>query len=168
MSTPGTSSASAGDFVLKATAVLTRGDGEAREVLVFLHPSVDGSGASIQLPGGTVEDGEDPADAALRELEEETGVIGAEVRGFLGVLEEAAFEASTESGYSEHTAGRAQPDRRRFIYHLETTLPPPDRWASTCDCGVDLDCHWLPFASAELHPAQQPWLDLARDVLGSA
>jgi len=157
-----------GDLVLKATAVLTRGEGDAREVLVFLHPSVDGSGASIQLPAGTVEDGEDPADAALRELEEETGVIGAEVRGFLGVLDEPGFEAAPSSGYSAHTTGRAHVARRRYVYHLETTLPPPDRWASTCDCGVDLDCHWLSFASAELHPAQQPWLDLARDVLGSA
>lgn len=165
MSAPGDSKDGA---VLKATAVLTRGDGEAREVLVFLHPSVDGSGASIQLPAGTVEEGEDPADAALRELAEETGVIGAEVRGFLGVIEEPGFEASAGRGYSEHTAGRAQPGRRRFVYHLEAMLPPPDRWTSTCDCGVELDCHWLPLASAEVHPEQQAWLALARDVLGGA
>jgi len=155
-------------IVLKATAVLTRGEGEAREVLVFLHPSVDGSGRSIQLPAGTVEDGEDPADAAVRELAEETGVIGAEVRTFLGVLEEPSFEASPESGYSEHTARRAQLARRRFVYHLEVTLPPPDRWTSMCDCGVEIECHWLPLASAEVHPEQQAWLGLARDVLGGA
>lgn len=148
-------------FIPKATAVLVRGAGAEREVLVFLHPDVDGSGASVQLPAGTIEVGEDPGEAALRELLEETGVMGAEVRALLGILDEPSAEA-----YSVDTRAHGPlPPRRRWVYHLETTLPPPERWTSTCDCGATLECHWLPLASAELHPAQQPWLELARAAL---
>ena len=152
------------DPILKTTAVLLRGEGAAREVLVFLHPDVDGSGTSVQLPACTIDYGEDPADAALRELIEETGVMGAEVRALLGILDEPAPES-----YSADTRTHAPlPPRRRWVYHLEATLPPPDRWTSTCDCGAAIECYWLPLASAELHPLQQPWLDLARSALGGA
>jgi 8-oxo-dGTP pyrophosphatase MutT (NUDIX family) len=142
-----------GVFIRKTTAILLRGEGAAREVLVFLHADVDGSGPSLQLPAGTIEEDEDPAEAAVRELAEETGVIGVEVVALLGVLDEPSVE------------GEALP-RRRWVYHLTATLPPPERWTSTCDCGAALDCHWFPLAGAELHPLQQPWLDLARTVLG--
>ncbi|MCC6238541.1 MAG: NUDIX domain-containing protein [Dehalococcoidia bacterium] len=142
-------------FTPRVAAVLTRSAPAGLEVLVFEHPDVDGSGVSLQLPAGTVEAGEDAGEAAERELLEETGVMGAEVRALLGVLDEPAAE------------GESLP-RRRWVFHLEATLPPPERWTSTCDCGASLDCHWLPLASAELHPAQQPWLELARAALGGA
>jgi 8-oxo-dGTP pyrophosphatase MutT (NUDIX family) len=41
-------------------------------ILVFRHPQ-----AGIQLVKGTVEPGEDPASAALRELREESGIVSA-------------------------------------------------------------------------------------------
>lgn len=140
-------------FTPNVTAVLTRPSTAGIEVLVFLHPDVDGRGASLQLPAGTVEPGEDVGEAAERELLEETGVMGAEVRALLGVLDEPP------------AAGESLP-RRRWVFHLEATLPPPERWTSTCDCGATIDCQWLPLATAELHPSQQPWLDLARAALG--
>lgn len=155
------------DPLLKATAVLLRGEGAAREVLVFLHPDVDGSGTSVQLPAGTIEDGEDPADAALRELIEETGVLGFEVVALLGVLDERAPEAYSATYSPEMRAYAPLPPRRRWVYHLEATLPPPDCWTSTCDCGASLECYWLPVATAQLHPLQQPWLNLVRAALGS-
>lgn len=55
----------------KVTAFITRGQGPETELLIFRHPL-----AGPQLPAGTVEAGETPVDAALREGREETGLAG--------------------------------------------------------------------------------------------
>jgi 8-oxo-dGTP pyrophosphatase MutT (NUDIX family) len=55
----------------KVTAFITRQAGEAKELLVFQHPS-----AGVQVPAGTVEAGEDIEQAVLRETFEETGLEG--------------------------------------------------------------------------------------------
>jgi ADP-ribose pyrophosphatase YjhB (NUDIX family) len=44
------------------------------------------------LPGGSIEEGESPSDAALRELKEETG-IEAEIEGLLDTVEFVASDA---------------------------------------------------------------------------
>jgi len=59
----------------KVAALVTRDVRGGRELLVFDHP-LEGGGVSVQLPSGTVEPGERPADAVLRELAEETGLRG--------------------------------------------------------------------------------------------
>jgi 8-oxo-dGTP pyrophosphatase MutT (NUDIX family) len=64
----------------KVTVFVTRGPSEARELLVFRHPS-----GGIQLPAGTVEEGEPAEEAALRETWEETGLTAVEVAAYLGV-----------------------------------------------------------------------------------
>ncbi|MDP1534458.1 MAG: NUDIX domain-containing protein [Rubrivivax sp.] len=55
----------------KAVPIVLRGAGEAAEILVFKHPT-----AGVQLVKGTIEPNETAAQAALRELAEESGVIG--------------------------------------------------------------------------------------------
>ena len=99
----------------------------------------------LQLPAGTIETGEAPDEAALRELMEETGVAG-EIRTLAGVLD-------------EDNNGQSQ---RRWIYLVDAPEGLPDEWAFVCDCGVPIRCHWLPFEDATIVAAQQPWLDLAR------
>ena len=134
--------------VRKVTAVMLRpsagGADGAEDVLLVEHPSDDG-GVMLQLPAGTVEPGEFPDDAALREIREETGAEG-ELRMLAGVLDE---EHEGES-------------RRRWVYLIDAAEGLPDEWASTCDCGLPTRCLWAPFASATLVEAQQPWIDLAR------
>lgn len=51
-------------------------------LLVFEHPHVPEAG--IQVPGGTVEAGELPEAAVLREAHEETGLSDLKIQAFLG------------------------------------------------------------------------------------
>src|SRR5215467_1477521 len=69
----------------KACAVLFS-DATYSRILVFRHPH-----AGIQLVKGTIEAGETPEHAALRELEEESGICDATVDRDLG-LWDAGFE----------------------------------------------------------------------------
>jgi 2-polyprenyl-3-methyl-5-hydroxy-6-metoxy-1,4-benzoquinol methylase/8-oxo-dGTP pyrophosphatase MutT (NUDIX family) len=86
----------------------------AGRLLVFSHPHHPEAG--IQVPGGTIEGGELPEDAVLREAQEETGLTGLEIRSYLGVRE---LELSTD--------GRAE-IRRRHFFHLALRGEAPDRW----------------------------------------
>lgn len=63
----------------KACPIVLRDSG-ATQILVFRHPS-----AGIQLVKGSIEVGEQPADAALRELREESGIVDAAVCQDLGL-----------------------------------------------------------------------------------
>jgi len=65
----------------KVVAFITRLGPAGLELCVFEHPT-----AGIQLPAGTLEEGEEPLPGALREAHEETGLEGLEVTGTLLVL----------------------------------------------------------------------------------
>ncbi|WAC67019.1 NUDIX domain-containing protein [Agrococcus sp. SL85] len=65
-----------------AYALITRGEGDAREVLL---PHWNEAGMSgWTLPGGGIDAGEHPADGAVREVREETG-YDVRLTGLLGV-----------------------------------------------------------------------------------
>ena len=70
---------------VKVIAYITDGD----RLLVFRH--TDFPEAGIQVPAGTVEEGEALDLAVLREAEEETGLAGLEIRSYLG---QRAFDLS--------------------------------------------------------------------------
>jgi 8-oxo-dGTP pyrophosphatase MutT (NUDIX family) len=65
----------------KVTAFVTRGSGAAAELLLLRHPV-----AGVQLPAGTVDLGENPEAAVLRELREEAG-LSAVIADYLGKVE---------------------------------------------------------------------------------
>ena len=131
--------------IKKVAAVLIRPRAGAEpEVLLFDHPGNDGS-VMVQLPAGTVEPGEQPEAAAVRELREETGVRG-EVVALAGVLNEewegeAPAAGCTSCGHStsQRTSG-----------HFAATAAP--RFAAA-------GRRWMRHESSR---ASSRWLTLAR------
>lgn len=67
----------------KVTAFVTRQTAQGLDLLLFKHPY-----AGIQIPAGTVEPGETPEDAVIREVNEETGLTAVRLAAHLGTQEE--------------------------------------------------------------------------------
>ena len=84
----------------------------SNRLLVFRH--VDVPDAGVQVPGGTMEEGEVPEEAAMREAFEETGLPGLRMRAFLG----DTLHVVPEQGITH----------RRYFYHLVCDETPPERW----------------------------------------
>ena len=70
------------EVIQKVTAFIIRESNGVKELLVFKHPT-----AGIQIPAGTVEEGEDIETAVKREAEEETGLQFVEIENYLGCVE---------------------------------------------------------------------------------
>ena len=85
-----------GRCVQKACACVVRGAGDLAELLVFDHPT-----AGTQLPKGTVELCEQPAQAVLRELAEETRLLDPGGPRLLGVWTRTAGAGPEEAGTLE-------------------------------------------------------------------
>ena len=93
----------------KVLAYVTRGE----ELLVFRHR--DFPAAGLQVPAGAIEEGEDPQDAALREVREESGLTDVRVVGFLG-------------RYLHNAAPHRDEAHDRHVYHLELTGSAEQSW----------------------------------------
>ena len=105
----------------KVQCYITRERTGKQQVLVFEH--IDFPEAGVQVPAGTIDPGEDPERAALREAWEESGVEGLHVRRYLG-----AFRWWQADRHEEH---------ERHVFHLITSLPLPDAWEHTVSAGED-------------------------------
>jgi 8-oxo-dGTP pyrophosphatase MutT (NUDIX family) len=91
----------------KVTAFVTRKTGQGHDLLLFEHPY-----AGIQIPAGTVEDGEPVEKAALREAGEETGLTGPSLKEYLGSVEDRLPEGQVLIGRA--TRVYARPDTSSF------------------------------------------------------
>jgi len=94
----------------KVFAYITRMNKAQKELLVFKHR--DFPEAGIQVPAGTVEDGEVLMDALLREVEEESGLSAFSAIQFLG---EQTFIATAKKEVHQ-----------RYFYHLTFEKDAPD------------------------------------------
>ena len=72
-----------GEYLPKVTAFVTRPGPGGEELLLFRHPN-----AGIQIPAGTVEEGETIEQAVLREVAEETGLENVRLVGCIGQRDE--------------------------------------------------------------------------------
>jgi len=66
--------------IQKAYGYVTRVHDGKTQVLVFQHPIPE---AGIQIPKGTVKQGETPENAVLREMKEETGLDNLSLKGLI-------------------------------------------------------------------------------------
>lgn len=87
---------------------------EGHRLLVFSHPNAPEAG--IQVPAGTMRPDESPAEAALREAAEETGLRDLELIGFLG----EQLRDMTDLGRAE--------THHRYFFHLRCLGEPPSVW----------------------------------------
>ncbi len=127
------------EVVEKVVAYITRNS----QLLVFQHTKHPEAG--IQVPAGTLEQGEISAEAVLREAYEETGLTALRVVRFLGTRE-----------HDVHVLGRPQRQHRHF-FHLETDEACPLTWLhwemspSDETAPVEFRLYWVPLCEALRH-----------------
>jgi|GEM_PF-500113 len=117
----------------KVLAYLVRFPEGVPQVAVFDH--VDAPEAGTQVPAGTLEEGESPEAACLREVAEESGVTSARVLRFVGTYD-----------YT-HRARREL--HRRHVFLLSAPGDLPDTWTHSVtgpgeDRGMPFRYFWLP------------------------
>ena len=116
----------------RVACYVTRRRNGRLELLVFDHADDD---AGTQVPAGGIDPGESYAEAAIREVLEETGVTGVEVVGRLG-----------ESDRPDPESGEA---RLTTYVHLRALDRSPARWTHVVtgdgeDAAMRFDCRWEP------------------------
>lgn len=97
-------------YVRKVYAYITQGP----RLLIFRH--VDKPDVALQVPGGTVEPGEPPEVAVMREAREETGRDDLRLVGFLGETQRDLADWGIDGVH------------HRFYYHLTCDGQPPETW----------------------------------------
>lgn len=134
----------------KVQAYITRDTDTGRQLLVFEHADEE---AGIQVPAGSINPGETPDQAVLRETAEEAGVTDVTIVGYLGCFPWYYVEQKVV--------------HQRHVYHLAVTKPMPDRWEHVVsgggvDDGMRFVCYWmdLPTATAALSGQQGMYLGL--------
>ncbi|MDM9581372.1 NUDIX domain-containing protein [Nostoc sp. GT001] len=124
-------------LIKKAIAYVTNKDG----LMVFTH--TDFPEAGVQVPAGTVEESEEPSEAVLREIYEESGVKGVRIIELLGI-------------YQYNMTPYRDEIQERYVYHLELTQPTPSTWrhweihSSTSKNPIAFDFYWVKLDSSNL------------------
>ena len=143
----------------KALAYITHGN----RLLIFRH--LHHPEAGVQVPGGTVKEGEPPEAAVMREAFEETGLTELSFDCYLG-----------EQSWAMTAAGHEEIHHRRF-YHLRCAGTPPEVWChvergSPGDSGPGylFELYWadLPHGIPELIAAHGALLPALLKRLGLA
>jgi len=94
-------------LIEKVTAFITRVVPRGTDLLLFGHPH-----AGIQIPAGTVEPGETPEQAVVREAHGESGLTALTLLGYLGYTED--HFTGKHRLIREQTKVYARPDTTSF------------------------------------------------------
>jgi 8-oxo-dGTP pyrophosphatase MutT (NUDIX family) len=119
--------------VRKALAYITHRD----RLLVFSHPHHPEAG--IQVPAGTMKDGEHPAAAVMREAFEETGLVDLTLAGFLGEERRDMSDFGLDQIHHRH------------YFHLRCESDPPETWrhfetdpSDGSATPIEFELFWVP------------------------
>jgi ADP-ribose pyrophosphatase YjhB (NUDIX family) len=132
----------------KVIAYVTHGD----RLLVFRH--TEHPEAGIQVPGGTVHEGEPLEQAVLREAHEETGLVDLQVCAYLGLQE------------LDRSHWGLDGVERRHYFHLAVAGQVPDRWlhcerdpSDGSSAPIEFELYWVRF------PDEVPFLSGGQGTL---
>lgn len=117
------------------------------KLLVFRHTDFSYEEVGIQVPAGTIKEGEDPEAAALRELQEETGYSTFRVIRSLGTT---TYDMAPE---------KSEVHERHFFL-AEPTAELPVRWNSQenhdgTQVPTHFECFWIPLEHGHILQAGQ-------------
>ena len=132
----------------KACAVVLSSTPQPR-ILLFRHPL-----AGVQLVKGTLDQGEAPHEAALRELAEESGIHGATIKDDLGCW----ASGHLDQVWSFH------------LYQVHSALPEQWSHQTLDDHGHVFDFFWAPLDQlpyADCHPVFQRALAYLQEALAA-
>ena len=120
-------------IITKVMAYITRFNGHHTELLVYKHK--DYREAGVQVPAGTVEQGETIEEALYREVKEESGLME-----FLSVTKLTT--------YVYHHEGKSQ-YHERHVFHLAVSEEVPEHWEHEVnsegeDAGLIFSYYWVP------------------------
>ncbi len=118
--------------VSKVVCYVTCGD----ELLVFTHVDYPMEVTGVQVPAGTLRHGENPLDAAVRELGEETGIVCSAEPTLLGTQEYDMRPSKNEIQF-------------RHYYHFVYDGKMVDSWFTQEEHDgllppTKLRCFWIP------------------------
>ena len=112
-------------------------------VLVFRHPH---AASGVQLPKGTIESGESPAGAAVRELAEESGLR-------LSVSPQLIAEMKLTCSTTTAFPYKAPKQQSWSIFRFDPIESLPERWSHTAtgslaEDGLIFEYFWHPLAKS--------------------
>lgn len=143
--------------LLRPSSVCAKdGCGEAHQFLLLQKPR---RRDSWQLPQGGVEEGETVEEAALRELKEETGIMGVRVIGKSGEVYQYDFPQSYRRFRPDNVCGQ----RIEYVFALAPR-----------DCVVHVDEHevvghaWVDPAHVHLYLKRKEYLNFVRKLFSEA
>ncbi len=116
----------------KVYAYITRNKGLKSELLLFTQRNSPESG--VQIPGGSLDTGEDKEVGILREVREETGLTDFASIHYLGEL--------------THWSDYMQEEQKRYFFQLKYKLECPDTFeyevqGGGVDEGLIFDYEWI-------------------------